>query len=50
MPIGNYNNMGGLYQQQPSTQTLDSAYQELLKMRATPYNNYRTVFNDISDE
>ena len=50
MPIGNYNNMGGLYQQQPSTQNLDSAYQDLLKMRATPYNNYRTVFNDISDE
>lgn len=49
MPIGNYNNIGGFYQQQP-TQNLDGAYQDLLKMRATPYNNYRTVFNDISDE
>lgn len=50
MPIGNYNNIGGFYQQPSNTQNLDSAYQELLKMRATPYNNYRTVFNDISDE
>ncbi len=48
MPIGNYNNIGGFYQQ--PTQGLDSAYQDLMKMRATPYNNYRTVFNDISDE
>ena len=50
MPIGNYNNIGGFYQQPSNTQNLDSAYQDLLKMRATPYNNYRTVFNDISDE
>jgi hypothetical protein len=50
MPIGNYNNIGGFYQQPSNTQNLDSAYQEILKMRATPYNNYRTVFNDISDE
>ena len=49
MPNGNYNNLGGFYQQ-PSMQNLDGAYQDLLKMRATPYNNYRTVFNDISDE
>ena len=44
-----YNYNGGVFNSQ-SQQTLDSAYQELLKMRATPYNNYRTVFNDISDE
>ena len=50
MPIGNYNNIGGFYQQPSNTQNLDGAYQDLLKMRATPYNNYRTVFNDISDE
>lgn len=50
MPIGNYNNIGGFYQQPSNIQNLDSAYQDLLKMRATPYNNYRTVFNDISDE
>ena len=44
-----YNYNGGVFNSQ-SQQNLDSAYQELLKMRATPYNNYRTVFNDISDE
>lgn len=45
MPINN-NLQQGLY----SPTQLDSAYQELLNLRATPYNNYRTVFNDISDE
>jgi hypothetical protein len=45
MPINNL--MGsGLYNQNQ----LDGAYQEMMKMRTTPYNNYRTVFNDISDE
>ena len=44
-----YNYNGGVFNSQ-SQQNLDSAYQELLKMRATPYNNYRTVINDISDE
>ena len=44
-----YNYNSGVFNSQ-SQQNLDSAYQELLKMRATPYNNYRTVFNDISDE
>ena len=44
-----YNYNGGVFNSQ-SQQNLDSAYQELLKMRATPYNNYRTVFNDISEE
>ena len=45
MPINNLIG-GGLYNQSQ----LDSAYQDLMKMRTTPYNNYRTVFNDISDE
>ena len=44
MPITN-NYGGGLFQT-----PADNTYQELMKMRATPYNNYRTVFNDISDE
>jgi hypothetical protein len=48
MPITNNLFGGGLYNQTPSQ--MDNAYQELMKMRATPYNNYRTVFNDISDE
>lgn len=29
---------------------IDEAYQELARFRNTPYNQYRTVFNDISDE
>jgi hypothetical protein len=44
MPINNLQQ--GLY----GPTQLDSAYQELMNLRATPYNNYRTVFNDISDE
>ena len=45
MPNLNYGS--GLFQQSPQT----DAYQRLMDMRnTTPYNNYRTVFNDISDE
>lgn len=47
MPITN-NLFGGYNAQTPNQ--MDNAYQELMKMRATPYNTYRTVFNDISDE
>lgn len=47
MPITN--NLFGGYNPQTSNQ-MDNAYQELMKMRATPYNTYRTVFNDITDE
>lgn len=45
MPINNYSG-GTLFQ----TPQVDNAYQKLMEMRATPYNSYRTVFNDISDE
>ena len=39
------NNYSGFQQPQ------QDAYQKLMEMRnTTPYNNYRTVFNDISDE
>ena len=39
---------GGLFQNQTPQ---NDAYQRLMEMRSTtPYNNYRTVFNDISDE
>lgn len=47
MPITN-NLFGGYNAQSPNQ--MDNAYQELMKMRATPYNTYRTVFNDITDE
>lgn len=46
MPVNN-NSFGGFYNQSPQ---MDSAFQKLIDMRATPYNNYRTVFNEISDE
>ena len=26
------------------------SYNRLMEMRSTPYNQYRTVFNDIADE
>ena len=46
MPINTNNYGGGLFQNQQT-----DAYQRLMDMRNTaPYNNYRTVFNDISDE
>lgn len=44
------NSFGGFYGQNQSPSNVESAYQDLMRMRTTPYNNYRTVFNDISDE
>ena len=49
MPITNNLFGGGLYNNQSPNQ-MDNADQDLMKMRATPYNTYRTVFNDITDE
>lgn len=43
--IQNYNT---LTQLQNADQ--NNMYQKLMEMRNTPYNTYRTVFNDISDE
>lgn len=44
--INGYNSLfGGV-----STPTTNDAYQELLRLKNTPFNQYRTVFNDIADE
>lgn len=46
----NNNNFSGLAGLQPKNDQ-QNLYQRLMEMRTTtPYNNYRTVFNDISDE
>lgn len=42
----NYNMIGG---RNSNTNTND-LYQELGRLRNAPYNQYRTVFNDIADE
>lgn len=43
----NFSGFAGLQQPKNDQQNL---YQRLMEMRTTPYNSYRTVFNDISDE
>ena len=43
----NYASLGNGYSPSTDQQNL---YQKLMEMRGTPYNSYRTVFNDISDE
>lgn len=44
--INGYNSLFG----GASTPTTNDAYQELLRLKNTPFNQYRTVFNDIADE
>ena len=49
MQNNNFSNLHLMQQQQQSPN--DNLYQRLMEMRTnTPYNSYRTVFNDISDE
>jgi hypothetical protein len=42
-----YNMLGGRNTNTPGN---DNLYQELGRLRNAPYNQYRTVFNDIADE
>ncbi len=47
--MNNPNNL--LFGQQNNTQSSNDIYQRLSEMRSnTPYQSYRTVFNDITDE